>query len=60
MPTLPDGEGWGEDLLTEMNTHCGTTGAAPARAVSFVDRPPRAGGVTGRRPAGGPPAVWSG
>ena len=28
---LPNGEGWGEDWLTEMNTHCGTAGNAAFR-----------------------------
>jgi kynurenine formamidase len=39
---LPDGEGWGEDLLTEMNTHCGTHVDAPLHSGRLVEgRPAR-------------------
>ena len=45
---LPHGEGWGEDWLTDMNTHCGThvdapmhsglmTNGKPARTISDID-----------------------
>jgi kynurenine formamidase len=45
---LPNGEGWGEDWLSDMNTHCGThvdapmhsgrlTEGHPARTISDID-----------------------
>jgi len=45
---LPHGEGWGEDWLSDMNTHCGThvdapmhsgrlTAGMPARTISDID-----------------------
>jgi len=39
---LPDGEGWGEDMLTEMNTHCGTHVDAPLHSGRLIEgRPAR-------------------
>lgn len=37
---LPNGEGWGEDWLTEMNTHCGTHVDAPLHSGSLVEGKP--------------------
>jgi kynurenine formamidase len=37
---LPNGEGWGEDWLTEMNTHCGTHVDAPLHSGSIVEGKP--------------------
>jgi len=34
---LPNGEGWGEDWLTEMNTHCGTHVDAPLHSGSLIE-----------------------
>lgn len=39
---LPDGEGWGEDMLSDMNTHCGTHVDAPLHSGRLVEgRPAR-------------------
>ncbi len=39
---LPDGEGWGEDMLNDMNTHCGTHVDAPLHSGRLVEgRPAR-------------------
>ncbi|WP_331772852.1 cyclase family protein (plasmid) [Embleya sp. NBC_00888] len=39
---LPNGEGWGEDWLTNMNTHCGTHVDAPLHSGSLIEgRPAR-------------------
>ncbi|SFB93436.1 Kynurenine formamidase [Nocardioides terrae] len=37
---LPHGEGWGEDWLTEMNTHCGTHVDAPLHSGNLVEGKP--------------------
>ena len=37
---LPNGEGWGEDLLTDMNTHCGTHVDAPLHSGNRVEGKP--------------------
>lgn len=37
---MPNGEGWGEDWLTEMNTHCGTHVDAPLHSGSIVEGKP--------------------
>lgn len=37
---LPNGEGWGEDWMTEMNTHCGTHVDAPLHSGSIVEGKP--------------------
>lgn len=37
---LPHGEGWGEDWLTEMNTHCGTHVDAPLHSGNTVEGKP--------------------
>lgn len=37
---LPNGEGWGEDVLTEMNTHCGTHVDAPLHSGSIIEGEP--------------------
>lgn len=37
---LPHGEGWGEDWLTEMNTHCGTHVDAPLHSGRLVEGKP--------------------
>ncbi|MCR1783419.1 cyclase family protein [Nocardioides carbamazepini] len=37
---LPNGEGWGEDWLTEMNTHCGTHVDAPLHSGSLIEGKP--------------------
>ncbi|KXO96172.1 cyclase family protein [Tsukamurella pseudospumae] len=34
---LPNGEGWGEDWMTEMNTHCGTHVDAPLHSGSLIE-----------------------
>lgn len=34
---LPNHEGWGEDWLTEMNTHCGTHVDAPLHSGSLIE-----------------------
>ena len=33
---LPDGEGWGEELLTDMSSHCGTHVDAPLHSGSRI------------------------
>ncbi|WP_181782324.1 cyclase family protein [Pseudonocardia pini] len=39
---LPDGEGWGEDMLSDMNTHCGTHVDAPLHSGRLIEgRPAR-------------------
>lgn len=39
---LPDGEGWGEDMLHTMNTHCGTHVDAPLHSGRTIEgRPAR-------------------
>lgn len=39
---LPDGEGWGEDWLSEMNSHCGTHVDAPLHSGRRIEgRPAR-------------------
>lgn len=39
---LPDGEGWGEDTITSMNTHCGTHLDAPLHSGRTIEgRPAR-------------------
>lgn len=39
---LPDGEGWGEDWLSDMNTHCGTHVDAPLHSGRMIEgRPAR-------------------
>lgn len=37
---LPNQEGWGEDWLTEMNTHCGTHVDAPLHSGSLIEGKP--------------------
>lgn len=37
---LPNHEGWGEDMLTEMNTHCGTHVDAPLHSGSIIEGKP--------------------
>jgi kynurenine formamidase len=37
---LPNGEGWGEDWLTEMNTHCGTHVDAPLHSGNLIEGKP--------------------
>lgn len=37
---LPNGEGWGEDWLTEMNTHCGTHVDAPMHSGNLIEGKP--------------------
>jgi len=37
---LPHGEGWGEDWLTEMNTHCGTHVDAPLHSGRLIEGKP--------------------
>jgi kynurenine formamidase len=37
---LPDGEGWGEDLLSDMNTHCGTHVDAPLHSGRMIEGKP--------------------
>lgn len=34
---LPDGEGWGEDMLSDMNTHCGTHVDAPLHSGRRIE-----------------------
>ncbi len=39
---LPSGEGWGEEFMTDMNTHCGTHVDAPYHSGNIVEgRPAR-------------------
>ncbi len=39
---LPDGEGWGEEMLSDMNTHCGTHVDAPLHSGRIIEgRPAR-------------------
>ncbi len=37
---LPNGEGWGEDRLSDMNTHCGTHVDAPLHSGSIIEGKP--------------------
>lgn len=37
---MPNGEGWGEDWLTEMNTHCGTHVDAPLHSGNLIEGKP--------------------
>ncbi|MFT4009460.1 MAG: cyclase family protein [Nocardioidaceae bacterium] len=37
---LPNGEGWGEEFLSEMGTHCGTHVDAPLHSGSIVEGKP--------------------
>lgn len=37
---LPDGEGWGEDMLQNMNTHCGTHVDAPLHSGRLIEGKP--------------------
>jgi len=34
---LPDGEGWGEEILSDMNTHCGTHVDAPYHSGNTIE-----------------------
>jgi kynurenine formamidase len=37
---LPDGEGWGAELLTDMSSHCGTHVDAPLHSASRIEGAP--------------------
>jgi len=37
---LPNGEGWGEDFLSEMNVHCGTHVDAPIHSGNLIEGKP--------------------
>lgn len=37
---LPDGEGWGEEILSDMNTHCGTHVDAPLHSGRTIEGKP--------------------
>ena len=37
---LPDGEGWGAEILTDMSSHCGTHVDAPLHSASQIEGAP--------------------